>query len=174
MPVGEACVAVGTDRGLVAVALGWNGLAWTNRLVLGTPLRGPGYDLPTVSCATPDFCVAGGARYGKRRPGILGIWARWNGARWTTPSSTAVVHSHGVTGVSCASPTDCTAVAGGVFTRAAVEHWNGSRWSRESFHGSSDDVFLSISCPAGSRCVAVGALVAGAKKPDRPLVAVSP
>ena len=182
-PAAQGCVAVGSTDSAEAVALGWNGRAWTTQLALGSRVRGRGYLLHTVSCSSPDACIAGGDRFTEHNPRNVRLWALWNGATWTTPRSRAVAHSQTVDSVSCVSRTDCSALAGnltlvdiergantGLADRPRIEHWNGSAWSSEAF--ALNDLYSSISCASTIRCVAVGTLLSGGRKPTHPLVAV--
>jgi hypothetical protein len=70
-------------------------------------------------------------------------------------------------GVSCVSPTNCTAV--GEFYQTAtgpqltlIERWNGTAWRVEPSPSIGRDSTLdSVSCPSVSSCTAVGSLIAG-------------
>ena len=76
-------------------------------------------------------------------------------------------HFDFLNGVSCASPTNCTAV--GDYYRTAsgpqptlIERWNGTAWrvepSPSTGRGSTLD---SVSCPSATSCTAVGSLIIG-------------
>jgi hypothetical protein len=85
-----------------------------------------------------------------------------------SPAAKAYVkHFDFLNGVSCASPTNCTAV--GEYYRTAsgpqptlIERWNGTAWRVEPSpsigRGSTLD---SVSCPSATSCTAVGSLIVG-------------
>ncbi|HJS94380.1 MAG TPA: hypothetical protein VJ741_08960 [Solirubrobacteraceae bacterium] len=74
-----------------------------------------------------------------------------------------------LSGVSCTSARDCTAVGWSAEQLAAepvplVEHWNGTTWSMQRTPIPTTDwggAFLAVSCTSGRACVAVGASYAG-------------
>jgi hypothetical protein len=167
-PSTQACVAVGSTGTGGAVALGWNGLTWSSQLTLaGRYASGNPADLDTVSCATPEACVAGGTHVTKV-VNVSGIWARWNGVTWTRPRSTTVRENGPMESVSCVAAIDCTAIAG-----ADIEHWSGSTWSSKTVLDSFADTLQSISCASTTRCVAVGFRMSG-NNAGRPLVGIGP
>jgi hypothetical protein len=76
-------------------------------------------------------------------------------------------HVDFLNGVSCASPTNCTAVGDYYWTAsgpqpALIERWNGTAWRVEPSpsigRGSTLD---SVSCPSATSCTAVGSLIIG-------------
>ncbi len=79
----------------------------------------------------------------------------------------SVKHVDFLNGVSCASPTDCTAV--GDYYQAAsgpqlslVERWNGTAWRVEGSPSVGRASTLdSVSCPSAASCAAVGSLILG-------------
>jgi hypothetical protein len=103
-PTSSACIAVGTWKptGVDAMGTGalverWNGKRWSAQPIpAGLP------DLNSVSCVSPNACMAVGDT------GAL----RWNGRRWSilsTPND--VQRDIQLTGVSCGSPTAYRTVA---------------------------------------------------------------
>jgi hypothetical protein len=90
---------------------------------------------------------------------------RWNGKTWaieTTPRAAAPIETM-FYGVSCKSPTACTAV-GTTFPKnldavVLAEGWNGKKWTAEPTPGSpggSPVEFGSVSCTSPTACTAVG------------------
>jgi hypothetical protein len=118
-----------------------------------------------VSCSAPNACTATGY-YEKLK--ILAtetvLVERWNGRVWKlgpTPAKASL--SGGLTGVSCPSASDCTAVGSGGPPRGRqsvlVEHWNGQRWRFQStpvVKSRSSPQLNDISCAAPENCTAVG------------------
>ena len=160
------CVAVGSyqavtkigplEHGLVER---WDGKRWT---VVATPSVRLFALLYSVSCTTPNFCMATGWRAGGS------LMERWNGTTWSVVPSPnrprlpyTVVFMYGV---SCRTSKDCFAVGvyyGGYGEYTQIEHWDGSRWSLvPSANAPPDPVpgseVLGISCTSGTTCVAVG------------------
>jgi hypothetical protein len=89
----------------------------------------------------------------------------WNGSTWTIEDAPTLAGSSNtrLNGVSCSSPTACTAVGwfSGTSTNGSndpfAEVWNGSTWAFQT--PSVDGVggqLNSVSCPAPGSCVAVG------------------
>jgi hypothetical protein len=120
--------------------------------------------LESVSCAGDVSCIAVGFSFS----GALA--EQWDGTRWSvvaTPSPPGTEGSE-LTSVSCASPTDCSAVgdAGAVSGSGPIidvqsvplaEHWNGSSWSIEAEpKGATFNGLGGVSCPATTSCFAIG------------------
>jgi hypothetical protein len=78
-----------------------------------------------------------------------------------------VKHAGFLSGVSCASPANCTAVGGYYRTasgpqRTLIEQWTGTAWRVEPSPGAGRAATLdSVSCPSATRCTAVGSLIIG-------------
>ena len=121
------CVAIGAsyprpaDGTLTDV---WNGSAWTLSRS-DTAQRGTFY---AISCTGADSCTAvGGAASGT-------LAASWNGSTWTQQAMPhpARLASASLTGVSCATATDCTAVGSyptaGSQSASLAERYSGRRW----------------------------------------------
>jgi hypothetical protein len=88
----------------------------------------------------------------------------WNGSAWSIVKSLSV-GSYGseFDGVSCTSPTRCTAVGesyGEYFktSKTLVESWNGTKWSvdRSPNGGPRKNYLSGVSCTGSISCVAVG------------------
>jgi hypothetical protein len=90
---------------------------------------------------------------------------RWNGASWaiqSTPNPAGTTFPQ-LQGVSCTSPSACTAVgyddesSGQLVTLG--ERWNGTSWATQSTAnptGATSSQLQGVSCPAVSACAAVG------------------
>jgi hypothetical protein len=165
----RACTAVGTG---VASAERWNGASWS---IQPTPNLGGaiGSGLNGVSCASKTACTAVGT-FTNRADAFVTLAERWNGDSWAiqpTPSS-GPKNGSSFGGVSCASPTACTAV--GFFTNRAdvlatlAERWNGASWAiqRTPSPGDPNGAALgSVSCASPTACTAVGFFTAGTRLP---------
>jgi hypothetical protein len=168
----RACTAVGAafvggrDRPL---AERWNGTSWS---IQPTPQPRGAKDstLNGVSCTSTRFCIAVGLstnRGGNR--GRIALVERWNGTHWSiqrTPKPRGAAESF-LNGVSCTSPTACTAVGGGIYSIGPftfigggvllAERWNGSRWSIQRIPVPRAASGLSgVACVSRSFCIAVG------------------
>jgi hypothetical protein len=162
-----SCTAVGyfTNRAGIGVTLAerWNGTGWTIQPT-PTPAAATAVQLVGVSCASSRTCTAVG--YFTIITGINVMFAeRWNGTSWTIqrtlyPAGARYVQ---LAGVSCASPTFCTAV--GLFNNVAgidvtlAERSNDSNWAIQPTPypaGATSSSLLGVSCSSDSRCIAVG------------------
>ena len=111
----------------------WNGHKWS---IATTPtLRSRNYGFFSVSCVSPDFCMAvgyHGVGPGCGYPGSIKpctprmLAERWDGRRWSIKRTVGP----GREGVSCTSKGACTAVGGG-----AAERWNGHGWFSQILPG---------------------------------------
>jgi hypothetical protein len=142
-----------------AAASGWS--------IVPSPITGTttGATLTGVSCTSANSCTAVGSSVNRAGSAIAALAERWNGSAWSSepiPDPTADAPAQ-LTGVSCTSPSACTAVgsfsnvyAGG----AVVERWDGTNWSDEyqlNDNGdNSEPAFDAVSCSTASSCVAVG------------------
>jgi hypothetical protein len=143
--VPSSCTAVGffTAAGInVMLAEGWNGTSWSIQRS-PYPAGAAASFLSGVSCPSPASCTAVG--YSTTRNGYgLTLAERWSGTSWAiqpspTPQAAAAVQ---LTGVSCASPSSCTAV--GYFTVTGInvmlaEGVSSSSTSRGCCPGSTTD-----------------------------------
>jgi hypothetical protein len=156
----SACTAVGGhDQG--ALIETWNGHRWAIRR---TPKSTD--TLAGVSCQSRTKCTAVGWAMG-RRGGTKTLVERDNGSRWTIQRS-ANRRGHGsarLAAVSCARPSQCTAVGFSLSgrrhsrTRPFTEAWDGSRWIVQATpnpHPGSAGALDAISCTAARICTAVG------------------
>jgi hypothetical protein len=120
-----------------------------------------------VSCTGADSCIAVGSYGISGSSGATVLLAeRWDGARWSiqaVPSPAGA--APGLSGVSCASGSACTAVgsslldAGDGPSVAFAEAWNGSRWTFQatpSLARTTQSGLGGVSCTPGGPCIAVG------------------
>ncbi len=170
----SACTAVGGYQKEFGVDLTlverWDGRSWS---VQDSPNQGSlGSELYDVSCPSPTWCAAVGYSMG-HNPNCeppntcpLTLAESWDGTTWTvdpTPAPPRHVFWFSLTGVSCTSPTSCTAVGNRTilpYELPFAETWDGSTWSLQHMppdRGGDDFIFMnSISCTAPRACAAVG------------------
>jgi hypothetical protein len=145
------CTAVGSaseDDGCGrcgTLAERFNGHRWT----LQRPSQADG--LQSVSCPAVNLCV-----------GVGDAGAQiWNGRVWKLRRISAA-RGAGLTGVSCPTRKLCVAVGTGRRGGVLVEHFNGSRWSRQTAaapEGAKQIAVSGVSCPSPRSCVLVGSYV---------------
>ena len=120
--------------------------------------------LTGVSCSSTISCIAVGSN--ERKTGqVVPMAQTWNGSKWAivaTPSPAGATSSF-FSGVSCASPTACTAVGttGKTFPRRTTlaERWDGTSWSLQATPNPTGAVSSSLSgivCMSPTACTAVG------------------
>jgi len=124
-------------------------------------------ELSAVSCPTATDCMAVGNFVNSA--GVQQTLAeQWNGNTntWSIeqPPQPSGATSSALTGVSCTSPTACTAV--GNFVNSAgvqqtlAEQWNVDNWSAPSLPpvpaGATSTTLSSVSCTSATTCTAVG------------------
>jgi hypothetical protein len=159
-----SCTAVGAtpdnSGGQQPLAEYWNGTSWAVQV---TP-AGDGADYLTgISCTSATSCVA----LGTEPVGITNhpFAETWNGSTWTTQPvpSPSGSFSTLLSGISCASASDCTAVGysevltGGTHDNTLAEHWDGSTWSIQPTPNSTSlNNLIAVSCPTAANCTAVG------------------
>ena len=164
-PSPTVCTAVGIHSDAPLVER-WMGTTWSIQRA-PNPADARVSTLWGVSCASATACTAVGSY------SIIGTYhiylplaERWNGRRWSiqrTPTPSGTTDSF-LGGVSCASPTACTAVGSyvkGVLgnTLSLVERWNGRRWSIQRTPNPADATVSSlsgVSCASATACTAVG------------------
>jgi hypothetical protein len=167
----DSCMAVGAAFDLSSsgfdgnvLAERWNGKKWSSLKVPG-PSGGLAPQLASVSCSTPNDCVAVGSYFAISGP--HGLIERWNGKKWSPVPNPTPAGAFGIqlSGVSCPAPGACTAV-GSVFTtggvRPLVERSIGNSWSEVvqpiGPSRNSSSALSAVSCASTSRCTAIGAI----------------
>jgi hypothetical protein len=162
------CVAVGSYAdGIDTTAMmieHWNGSTWSIQFV-PTPAGVISSSLHGVACPSDRSCVAVGAYTVSNdftgmtdRP----LTEQWDGTRWSVrqPPLPAGSEHASLSGVSCTSPTACTAVGstGSLVTQILAERWDGHTWSTQ-VNAIPRAVYSSlnaVSCSAANFCTAVG------------------
>jgi hypothetical protein len=166
-PSATGCMAVGGG-----VSEFWNGTTWASE-----PLASPGGTLKpalaSVSCTAAANCMAVGLAGDNAITKILA--EQWNGTAWTIlpAPKPAGQHSAALTGVSCPSATNCTAVGSSSdssgIAKTLAEHWDGTAWTIQptpnpiSFSGNFLD---GVSCPVAAHCTATGSFFASGTGSD--------
>jgi hypothetical protein len=168
-----ACTAVGssvTSTGVqVTLAERWNGVSWTSQQS-AVPAGAVTAGLSGISCPAANLCTAVGQYADASFPGRTMVLAEaWNGTSWQiqpapspAPPQQEATSGSGLTAVSCASPSLCTAA--GYYTavtgtKALAERWNGTSWSIQptpSPARSRGGGLAAVSCPSPTDCVAAG------------------
>jgi hypothetical protein len=162
-----SCQAVGPPPfGAEPVAARWNGRTWQAEPVPAPEPAPQSLTLASVSCTSARFCMAVGDA--SRGAGALPTPAfrdktlaeEWNGTRWQivrTPNPSR--HSE-LRGVSCTSPTACTAVGSSASAQwTLAERWNGARWTIQRTPNVSHigyTALTAVSCASADTCIAVG------------------
>jgi hypothetical protein len=166
----RACLAVGSYVGQsndIPFAERWDGMRWSIQNPLPVPGSGLDVSLYAVSCASPSACTAVGSSVKNAMgAGDFTLAERWNGSRWAiqptpTPSGNAELY-----GVSCTSPSACTAI--GYYATGPdyqphdwplAERWNGNRWYVQKTpkpRSPGGIVLYGVSCTSRRTCTAVG------------------
>jgi hypothetical protein len=155
----RACTAVGDKQvgsTFLTLAERWNGSRWSIQPT-PSPASALVSDLLGVSCPAANSCMAVGDYYGSSGP-VFGFAERWDGSRWAIAGvlRPARASETFLRSVWCPSPRTCTAV--GSFQSASTsfplaERWTG-QWREQAAPGPGE--LLGVSCPALSRCIAVG------------------
>ena len=156
----SACIAVGLESPSGSIAERWNGTEWTLQAP-PIPTGGKSMVLKGVSCPSSTSCVAVGS-YLNSSGFQMQLAEHWNGSEWSIQLSTgpSETSSSRLSGVSCASTTQCVAVgtgSKGVF----AEGWNGSEWSLQTAVSPAGAALEAVSCSSSSACTAVGTKVGG-------------
>ncbi len=164
-----SCVAVG-QYGTAALHTKtmterWNGTAWS---LVGSPnpIGIAVTSLAGVQCTSATFCIAVGSYFlnSSDNSSEQTLVEQWNGMTWkivASPNQPGLT-DNGLTGVSCVSATDCTAVghwSNDVIGRTLVEHWNGTKWSivaSPSPAGVPQSELTGVTCRSAANCFAVG------------------
>jgi hypothetical protein len=163
-----SCVAVGQyDNGVATKTLveRWNGSKWSI-VASPNPAATSVSVLASVWCTSTSNCVAVGSWFESTPDSSAErtLVERWNGSKWSivaSPNKTGAIDS-GLAGVACTSASSCMAVGHydtNTVTRTLTERWDGSKWAIVASPNPGNTVqseLSGISCPAASRCIAVG------------------
>lgn len=143
----------------------WDGRRWSTQ---NLGLVSDGGTLGDVSCGSPHSCTTVGELViGGFSAEPVTLAEHWDGRRWSTEPTIDVTGAAAVQlhGVSCASPSACTAVGadtggnGSSPPEPLAERWDGSAWTLQSPAAPARPVsglLEGVSCPAVSLCIAVG------------------
>ena len=166
----STCTAVGyyldSSGNRQPLAEHWDGTAWA---IQATPLAlgWTGGELSAVSCAAATSCVATGDY---QAPSYSDPLAEvWRGHGWSvhSPSGSGIPLDDSLTGVSCVSALDCTAVG-----TSLAAHWDGAAWQAEAVPSpvaGSPAALGAVSCPLASSCTATGGYYTGVGDTIAPL-----
>ncbi len=163
------CVAVGYYRGageaVEPLAERRDSNEWT-MMPPAVPSGAAAGWLKGVSCASSTQCTAVG--YYETSAGVKEALAElWDDSEWSiqpTPKPTGASGAR-LTGVSCASSTQCTAVGSYEASSGAdetlAERWDGSEWSIQTTANptgtKASNSLSDVSCASAADCMAVGA-----------------
>jgi hypothetical protein len=161
-----SCIAVGSYQGNTTggmLAERWDGSSWTVQL-LSNPSGATGF-LNSVSCTTSRACTAVGFAFNNRTGRQLSLVEVWNGFGWRAQRTPTPSGAQGaeLTGVSCTSPTACTAV-GSYFGQDGLplpmaQSRVKSNWQLEAVPVPAGAIVTapsSVSCSAADACTLVG------------------
>ena len=168
------CTAVGFfvdgTGHILALAEAWDGANWTSQPT-PNPSGALNIVLNGVSCTSATACTAVG-NYSDKSGNTKTLAEAWDGATWViqkTPNPPATTNAV-LSGVSCSSPTACTAV-GHYFGSSSIptlaEAWNGAKWVIQKTPvpaGTSVYEFRGVSCASGTACTAVGFSINGSNQ----------
>jgi hypothetical protein len=163
----SACTAVGSYENHAGLPAGlierWNGASWS----LQATGRSAGFSfLLGVACPAAHACLAvGGDNTGAG--GSRPFAEAWNGTSWHTEPMPLPAHIPGgeLHGISCSSPSACTAVGthSGARSGPMAERWNGTRWRYQATPNPpnatsslSDVTLFGVSCSSATSCAAEG------------------
>lgn len=159
----SACTAVGiqytTDPAAGALLVErWNGIAWKAQSTPAT--TGAGLTVGAVSCPAASACMLA-ATFRDSTGTTQPLVERWNGTSWSVQTFPVPSGRHvSLGGLSCASPSSCTAVGGVAgLAPALAEHWDGGTWTIQRTPATLAPVptdMRGVSCSAVGVCTAVG------------------
>ena len=135
--------------------------------------------LQAVSCPMPGICFAVGYYVVAGMLTESTLAERWSGGQWAIQStpSPGTGRIDQLTGISCLSAIDCTAV-GIISTQTTtngtlVEHWDGTSWTVVPSPDPVDTTvadFTGVSCASATSCTAVGLYdISGSRPHELPL-----
>jgi len=85
---------------------------------------------------------------------------RWDGSTWVaenTPGNAGQNDTSGLTGVSCPTPSTCTAVGESLSGGPLAMRWDGTMWRTQMAAGEFALLgFNGVSCPSATACIAIG------------------
>jgi hypothetical protein len=159
--VGDHFAAAHQNRA-ANLAEAWNGSSW--RIVTATGPAGTASSfLFDVACPTTSFCLAVGEAGGKRPQDTAYTWKNRRTWRRIKVPHPRRARTSDLAGLACFNASNCMAVgnwrnAKGQNLPFAVR-WHNGRWkllAPRSIRGQRSTSFQAVSCPAATRCIAVG------------------
>lgn len=159
-PSAGTCMAVGSSR-FRSLAEQWDGTTWK---VLATP--NPGVPNPEtnillgISCLRPGWCMAVGTMSagGGRNVYAAALAMVWNGTSWLQVPAYNPGGNMELDSISCTRTIRCVA-AGSEAGSPVAQVWNGKTWvvrKPPRLARGQTGLLNGVSCPAASRCMAVG------------------
>ncbi len=137
----------------------WDGTGWS---IVTSPDNGTHTNvLNGVTCASASECFAVGFYFNDSFI-LQTLVEQWDGTAWSIVTSPNNGMSHNIlTGVTCASASECFAVgyyAGSSGNQTLIERWDGTAWSivASPNNGTLTNQLYSVTCPSASECWAVG------------------
>jgi hypothetical protein len=163
------CTAVGGPEWGTPFAEHWGGGRWSLR-TFSVPTGSRGINVRGVSCTSRSACTAVGDEAPPFTDGELEsepLAERWDGSHWSTqivPLPGEASFIVGLSAVSCASATSCTAVGhynpnwDSARILPFAERWDGRRWSVQTMpvRVRTETEFGAISCTSNTMCITVG------------------
>ena len=165
----ESCMAVGSSVTVSASSVTaktltehWDGTGWT---IVTSPSSSDASSLSrlgSVSCPGPADCTAVGYSLGigSKSIAIKPLAEQWNGTAWTITASSNLTSTQTLlSGVSCPTANNCTAVGDSATGTALVEQWDGTSWvtvPTANPPGVTSAELAGVSCPSAASCDAVG------------------
>jgi hypothetical protein len=119
--------------------------------------------LNAVTCTSVSDCWAVG--YAPAGNATQTLVEHWDGTSWEIVASpnTSATQNNILTGVTCASASDCRAVgyyfSGSTSAQTLIERWNGSSWTIVTSPNTSatqSNILFGVTCVSASNCWAVG------------------
>ncbi len=141
----------------------WNGSAWSRVTTPQTVTTGS-QALYSVACSSPTFCAAVGYTSDADDNYDQALTMTWTGTAWVLGALQTTAFNADLDGVSCSSPTFCSAVGytdpngSGPYSTLA-ERWDGSTWTVVPTSNplpNQDNELVSVSCTSPTFCAAVG------------------
>ena len=139
----------------------WDGSSWSIQTV---PRPNGDGSLTGVSCATASACTAVGSVVDLVDSTVPTLAVAWNGTNWSLQSIPGPASGGSLSGVSCTSSSDCTAVgfattSGSGSVAPLVDEWDGTTWTAQALPdplGVTFPLLNAVSCAAAAVCTAVG------------------
>ena len=171
------CTAVGTYTNVPPAPVmnhplveSWDGSGWS---IQTAPSPNGNGSLTSVSCAAASACTAVGSVVDVVDSTILTLAEGWNGTNWSPQSIPSPASGGSLSGVSCTSSSDCTAVGSSTSSPTGsvmplAELWNEMTWTAQVLPkptGVSSTVLNGVSCLSATACTAVGFAAASGTTP---------